>query len=292
MNPPPDRPPTPPLTEGQREALLKLLADEDLGVADMARKRLVEEGPGVRGWLRMHALSNNPLLRRRARDILYHFAAADADAQMQAFCRRAGEDVDLEEGVFRLALTQYPEINIDAYRALLDEWARQVEEWLPAERGDVDGVLAGLHTVLFQQLGLRGNEENYYEPDNSYLNRVMDRRMGNPISLCGIVLMVGRRLQLPLAGIGLPTYFLCRYQTPTREVYLDAFNKGRLLSRSDCIAFVNQLGRPFESAFLHPFSARRMLQRMSINLEHAYENLELRAELTRVRRYHELLDGP
>ncbi|MBX3744901.1 MAG: transglutaminase family protein [Verrucomicrobiae bacterium] len=288
MNPPPDRPPTP-LTEGQRLALLTLLADDDAQIMEAARQRLMEEGPDVRDWLRPHALSNNPLLRRRAREILHAFAEADAEARMVAFCRRPGDDLDLEEGVFRLAATKYPEANLDGYRAVLDQWAAQVEEWLPADRNDVDGNLAGLHVMLFQQLGLRGNEDNYYDPDNSYLNRVIDRRTGNPISLCAVVLLVARRLELPLSGIGLPAHFLCRYQTPKREIYLDAFNGGRLLSRTDCVAFVNQLGRTFEGSFLHPVSPRRMLQRMCTNLEHAYESLELPAELARIRRYHGLL---
>ncbi len=270
---------------------MKLLADEDRQVADLARQRLVEEGPGLSGWLRRYALSDNPLLRRRAREILGHFAGIEADARMRAFCRRAGDDLDLEEGLLRLAVTRYPDVNAEAYRALLDEWARQIDEWLPTDRGDVDGVLAGIHVVLFQQLGLHGNEENYYEPDNSYLNRVMDRRSGNPITLCALVLMIGKRLTLPFTGIGLPAHFLCRYQTPIREIYLDAFNGGRLLSRTDCISFVNQLGRPFQNEFLHPVSSRQMLQRTCINLEHAYENLELREELTRIRHYRELL-GP
>lgn len=291
MNPSSDAPTPPPLTEGQRDALLKLLADEDLAVAEVARQRLLHEGPSLQPWLKRHALSDNPTLRRRTREILRHFGAAEADARMCAFCRRAGDDLDLEEGVLRLSQTEFPEINPDAYRAVLDDWAQQVAEWMPDDRSDVDAVLAALHTVLFQHLGLRGNEANYYDPDNSYFSRVMDRRTGNPISLCTVALLIGRRLELPLSGIGLPAHFLCRYQTPTREIYLDTFNGGRLLSRTDCIAFVNQLGRPFESAFLQPVSARRMLQRMCTNLEHAYENLELQPQLARVRRYHELLGG-
>lgn len=280
---------TSPLTEGQRVALLTLLTDEDGGVVNAARKRLLAEGPGLANWLRPHTLSNDPLIRRRARELVRHFESSQADARMVAFCRRGGDDLDLEEGALRLAQTQYPEINPDAYRAVLDDWSQQVAEWLPTDRSDVDGVLAGLHTVLFEKLKLKGNEENYYDPDNSYLTRVIDRRTGNPITLCTVVLLVARRLGLPLAGIGLPAHFLCRYQTTTREIYLDAFNGGRLLSRTDCVAFVNQLGRPFESAFLQAVSPRRMLQRTFTNLEHAYESLELQEQLLRVRRYHQLL---
>lgn len=291
MNPTPGNAKPTPLSPGQREALLRLLDDEDPGVSDVAKHRLIAEGQGLIPWLRPHTLSNNPILRRRAREIVLHFEALDADERMRSFCRRAGEDLDLEEGALRLAQTHYPELNCDAYRALLDDWSARVAEWLPEDRLATDDVLGAFHLVLFQQLGIQGNEANYYEPENSYLNRVIDRRTGNPITLCTIVLLIGRRLGLPLVGIGLPAHFLCRYQTATAQVYLDAFHGGRLLNRTDCIAFVNKLGRPFEESFLHPVSPRRMLQRMCINLEHAYENLEMRSELVRIRTYHSLLNG-
>lgn len=278
-----------PLSANQRNALLTLLADEDLAVCEAARRRLLEEGPQIESWLRPHTLSDDPVLRRRTREILRHFATAAANDRMQSFCSQSSEDLDLEEGALLLARTRYPELNLDAYRAVLDEWAGQVTEWLAEHPADADAALAALHTVLFQRLGFHGNETNYYDPDNSYLNRVIDRRTGNPLGLCALSLLIGRRAGLPLTGIALPAHFVCRYQTPTREVYFDAFHGGRLLSRTDCIAFVNQLGRPFEPAFLHPVGARRMLQRMCTNLEHAYENLELRDELVRVRRYQRLL---
>ncbi len=291
MKPTPDSPPPPPLSPGQRDALLRLLDDDDPGVAGVAKQRLIAEGQSLVPWIRPHTLSDNPILRRRAREIILHFEARDADERMRAFCRRAGEDLDLEEGAMRLAQTRYPDLNAEAYRALLDDWATRVAEELPEDRQRADEVLAALHLVLFRQLGFKGNETDYYDPGNSYLNRVIDRRIGNPISLCAIVLLIGRRLALPLAGIGLPAHFLCRYQTATRQVYLDAFHGGRILSRTDCIAFVNKLGRPFEESFLQPVSPRRMLQRMCVNLEHAYENLEQLPDLLRIRAYHGLLHG-
>ncbi len=291
MNLTPDSPSPTPLSPGQREALFRLLDDEDPGVSGFAKQRLISEGQGVIPWLKPHILSNNPVLRRRAREILIHFEALDADERMRSFCRRAGEDLDLEEGCLRLAQTRFPELNMDAYKAILDDWSTRVAEWLPEDRHAADDVLGAMHMVLFQQIGLRGNETNYYEPENSYLNCVVDRRLGNPIALCTLVLLVGRRLGLPLVGIGLPAHFLCRYQSPTTQVYMDAFHGGRLLNRTDCIAFVNKLGRPFEESFLQPVSPRRMLQRMCINLEHAYENLEMRPDLTRIRTYHGLLNG-
>lgn len=289
MNSTPNRPP--PLTERQRDALLTLLQDDDAEVVEAARSRLLAEGPSLASWLRPHALSDDARLRRRARGILVQFEAEAADARMLEFCGRGDQEMDLEEGSLRLAQSQYPEINPDAYRAVLDAWAAGVAEWLPEDRNDDDATLAALQVGLFQQVGLKGNEANYYDPENSYINRVMDRRCGNPIGLCTIVLLVGRRLGLPLAGIGLPAHFLCRYQSPTRQVYIDAFHGGRLLSRTDCIAFVNQLGRPFEDAYLQPVVTRRLLQRVCVNLEHSYEALERRNERIRIQRYHQRLAG-
>lgn len=287
MNTPANRPS--PLTDGQRSALLTLLQDDDPAVANLARRRLLDEGPELSPWLRQHVLSNDARLRRRTREILLHFEAVEADAEMMGFCQQAGEDLDLEEGSLRLARSQFPGINADAYRAILDQWAAQVSEWLPEDRSDDDGILAALQVGLFQQIGLHGNEANYYEPDNSYLTRTIDRRLGNPLSLCTVVLLVGRRLALPLAGIGLPAHFLCRYQSANRQVYVDAFNGGRLLTRTDCVTFVNQLGRPFDDGYLQPVSTRRMLQRVCTNLEHAFEGLERRGDMGRIQRYHHLL---
>src|SRR5438876_1144393 len=82
-----------------------------------------------------------------------------------------------------------------------------------------EAVLGVINQHLFTELGFHGNEQNYYEPDNSYLNRVLDRRTGNPISLCLIYLLIARRLRLPIAGIGMPGHFLVRYQSSTAEIY-------------------------------------------------------------------------
>lgn len=279
----------PALSPGQRQALLTLLADEDASIAEKARIRLLQDGAGLIPWLRAHALSNDAVLRRRVRQILVHFEAEEADAGMTAFCRQAGDDLDLEEGMIRLARTHYPELNPAAYRAVLDEWAARVADGLPDERSNDDGILAALHAVLFGEIGLRGNQDQYYDPDNSYLNRVIDRRTGTPISLSAVVLLTCRRLGLPVSGIGLPNHFICRYQSPRRQVYLDAFHGGRLLDRSDCVSLVQQMGRQFEDGFLQPVTARRMLQRMCVNLERACESTERLGEMAKVKRYQELL---
>ncbi len=203
---------------------------------------------------------------------------------MLAFCLSQGEDFDLERGVLLLARTQYPDVNIEAYGALLDDFARDLRERLDLN-GEAEQIMLGMDDYLFRDLKFMGDEKNYYDPDNSYFNRVLDRRLGNPMSLCIFYLLLGRRLRLPMAGIGLPGHFLCRYQTSRAEIYIDAFHGGRLLTKSDCIRHVVQLRQRFEDSCLAPVSSRRILLRICASLHQIYTQKKAPEQMERLQRY-------
>ena len=272
------------LDEKQCKALLTLLADEDPAVYQTVREKIISSGPTSAKWLREHLLSNDPVLRRRAKEIIHHFARQDADTDFLAFCLSQGEDFDIEHGALLLARTQYPDINIEAYRALLDSFASDLREKLDVN-AEPEQILATVNDFLFNELKFSGNEKNYYSPENSYLNCVLDRRTGNPISLCLVYLSLARRLRLPMTGIGLPTHFLCRYQTSRFEAYVDAFNGGKLLTKLDCIKYLMRINRRLEEGHLHPITARRTLQRMCANLLQIYTQLKAEPEIERLQRY-------
>ena len=274
----------PALSEGQKAALLNLLTDDDPAIYQIIRGKILSHGRAAKEWLRPCTLSSDPILRRRAQEILDHLERQAADNRFLAFCLSRGEDLDVEQGAWLLAQTQYPNINILAYQALFDSYAGDLRERI--DFGDTpDGILATINQYLFAEMGFTGNEKQYYEPENSYLNRVMDRRTGNPISLCLVYLSLARRLRLPMTGIGMPTRFLCRFQTPTCEIYLDAFNKGRLLTKADCVKYLHQTRREFHDGFLSPTSPRRMLLRMCSNLHQIYENLTWPEDANRLQHY-------
>src|SRR5207248_2561870 len=113
-----------------------------------------------------------------------------------------------------------------------------------------------------EQFGFGGNEDNYYDPDNSYLNRVIDRRTGNPINLCLLYLLLARRLRLPIAGIGLPGHFICRYQSSAEEIYIDAFNHGKFLTKADCVQYLLQGNHRLHEDYLAPVTPRRLMLRV------------------------------
>ena len=272
------------LSDGQKAALVSLLGDDDSAVYHTVRDKILSYGQEATGWLRPHALSSDPVLRRRAQEIVQYLARQTADNHFLAFCLSQGEDLDIEEASWLLAQTQYPDINVMAYQALFDSYASDLRERIDHSAG-AESVLNAINQYVFGDLKFHGNEQNYYEPDNSYLNRVLDRRTGNPPSLCLFYLLIARRLRLPIAGIGMPGHFLVRYQSSTTEIYIDAFNQGKLLTKADCVKYLLHTSHGFQESYLSVVTSRRMLLRMCSNLHQIYVQLELTEETARVQRY-------
>ena len=267
-----------------RRALINLLGDDDREIAQTVRAKILSYGQLARPWLEVESLHDDPLIRRRIRGVLTVLQREEADVRFMTFCRHHGEEFDLEEGIWFLSQTRYPEINAEGYRAILDEWAIRLKEALkPYRKGE--SRLAVINEFLFTELGFRGNEDNYYDPENSYLNRVVDRRSGNPISLCLIYILIGRRLAMPIAGIGFPGHFLCRYQSSVEEHYIDAFNQGKLLTKAQCMQYLTENGLGVREGYLVPISARRVLLRICANLHQIYLKFSETEEAARVQRY-------
>jgi regulator of sirC expression with transglutaminase-like and TPR domain len=178
---------------------------------------------------------------------------------------RPEPDLPLDRAALLIACHAYPDLDVDVAIDGLDALARGCRE----------PTLDGLRRHLFGELGFVGNRTNYYDPRNSYLNDVLERRQGIPITLAVVCLAVGRRLGVPLAGVGMPGLFLLRDQVD-QGVFVDPFAGGRLLDRDGCRrAFHAAHGpdAPFDEAFLDPVGPRAILARMLANLRAVYAAL-------------------
>jgi regulator of sirC expression with transglutaminase-like and TPR domain len=275
---------TSPLSPRQRDALVSLLADDDPAVYNLVRQKILAFGPPARSWLRPHLLSNDPVLRRRVHGLVNYWERQHNDERFLAFCLNHGEELDLERATGLLALTEYPDINVEGYQALYDAWAEELRARIDLSDGP-DVLLNDINSFLFGDLGFLGEDHYGDNPENGYLNRVVDRRAGNPISLCAIYLFITRRLRLPVTGIGLPGHFLCRYQSSTREVYIDCFRAGKFWTKADCIRHLLNANRGLQEGYLAPVTSRRILLRMCANLHQTYSSLDQRDEAARVQRY-------
>jgi len=264
--------------------MLTLLGDEDPEVQRTIRARLAAGGEPVFEFLQSQRLHADPATRRQVRDLLRERAAARHDGEFLLFILSQGEHFDLEEGIWRFTRTTYPDINVLAFQAQLDDWAAQVRALISPGCGPGE-ALDSMNEVLFERLRFRGNEDQFFDPSNSYLNRVMDRRLGIPISLSAVYLLVAKRVRLPIVGIGMPAHFLCRYQTPMAEVYIDPFHRGQLLTRLDCRKRLLESAIGYDERHLAPLSSRRTLQRMIANLHLIQKERRNRQESERLQRY-------
>lgn len=179
------------------------------------------------------------------------------------------DQISLERAALYLALEEYPELDVEAYLNALDTMAMEVEERLPAEPYPLR-ILQTINRYLYDDLGFKGNTEDYYSPRNSFLNDVIDRRTGIPITLSLIYLAIAKRIDFPMVGIGMPGHFLIRPAVADMEIFVDAFNQGEILFPQDCKDRLAQLfGQSFElqPSFLQVVTPRQFLARMLTNLK-------------------------
>lgn len=150
--------------------------------------------------------------------------------------------------------------------ALAEELAPRIASLSEGPGADL-ARLDALCTFLFREKGFHGDCEDYHDPANSYLDRVLERRRGIPITLAVVMMEVGRRVGVPLLGVGFPGHFLVRHACHL-ELLLDPFAGGRLVSLDDCRRLLARIcdGLPFHPRLLRPVSHRCMLQRMLNNL--------------------------
>lgn len=182
------------------------------------------------------------------------------------------EKISLAKAGLFYAQAEYPNLDVENYLSILAVMAKDIKERLPAERYPLK-IVKTINNYLFNDLGYRGNNKNYYDPRNSFLNDVIDRCTGIPITLSVIYLEIAKRLDFPMAGIGMPGHFLIRPIFEESGIFVDAFNQGEILFEQDCSAKLEQLYQKpvtLKSHFLAPVSNRHILVRMLTNLKYIY----------------------
>ena len=181
------------------------------------------------------------------------------------------EDIDLARAGFLIAAMEYPELDLDHQFGQLDSLAEGVAGRLDASQDPLFCVNT-LSEYLFDELGFQGNLDDYYDPRNSFLNEVLQRRLGIPITLSLVCIEVGKRLDIPLLGVSMPGHFLLRHQGE-ENLYIDPFNKGILLSEEECaqrLQQVTQANVPWDPSYLAPVSNRDFVARILRNLKNIY----------------------
>jgi regulator of sirC expression with transglutaminase-like and TPR domain len=186
--------------------------------------------------------------------------------------QKPADQVDLAKAALYVAQEEYPELDIPTYLVMLDRMADTLQQRLP----ETDYPLKIIRTInqyVFDELNFRGNAIDYYDPRNSFLNEVLTRRVGIPITLSLVYLELAKRIGFPMAGVGMPGHFLIRPTLEEMAIFVDPFHQGEVLFEQDCRDRFQQMfgdSARMERAHLEPISPTTFLVRILANLKMIY----------------------
>lgn len=180
---------------------------------------------------------------------------------------RPDSELDLAEGALLISAEENPGLDPEPYLDRLYGWAEELGTRLEDAEGELQRLEALCH-FLYREKRLRGNRDDYYDPRNSFLDQVLERGLGVPLTLAVVLIEVGRRVGVPLNGVGFPGHFLVRHACHP-QILLDPFDGGNLLTQGDCAEILQRVTRnriPFKPELLETVGPRQILLRMLNNL--------------------------
>ena len=255
------------LTPAERPALAALLDDPAPAVRQSLLARFGAAGDDARAFLQAIAHGPDRDAAAHAAWYLRELRFADPVAEFRGFIQSL--NYELETGVILLTRTVNPAFDLAAFSAQLDAFAARVRKLMPRS-ANRRAQCRVLNRVLFEEYGLRGNAEEYTDPRNSFPDEVLARRLGIPISLAVVYLLVAQRAGVELEPVGVPGHFLVGGYEPEGPFFIDPFEGGRLLGPEEVFARLRALQHTPQLADLAPTPVREVLCRMCRNLVQHY----------------------
>lgn len=197
------------------------------------------------------------------------------DPRLLEALSRPDDEVNLGEAALLLACLEYPTLEIEHYLTRFDVLAAQVQQHIEADADTPERILA-LNQFLFHEQGFAPNLENFYDPRNSFLNDVLERKTGIPITLSIVYIEVARRIGLPIVGVSFPGHFLVKVPLEKGDIVLDPFAGGRPMTESALLERLKPIYGDLAPAaislepFLVPAQKKEILVRMLRNLKTIY----------------------
>lgn len=255
------------LTTAEKEALLALLDDESAAVRQALVAQFLALGDEGRRFLQDVARGPNRVAALAAGWYLRELKFSDPVAEFRGFIQSL--NYELETGALLLSRTVNPSLDVTAVCAQLDAFAARARKLMP-RAATMRAQARVINRVLFEEYGLRGNVDNYTDPKNSLIDQVLERRVGIPISLSIVYLLVAQRVGLEVEPVGVPGHFLVGGYEPEGPFFVDAFNEGQLLSPEDVFDRIRSLQHTPQLADLAPTPVREVLSRACRNLANHY----------------------
>jgi regulator of sirC expression with transglutaminase-like and TPR domain len=262
--------------------LISLLEDNDTEVLGIVKDELLKQGTRILPQLeKAWENSMDPKLQERLENLIHHIQFTTAKAKLMNWVSDGAGDLLL--GATYVAQFQYPGVDYHDLNKSIDLISRDIYLSDNKNLSAVDKVKL-LNYVIYELNNFTRNTSNFYSPQNSFINQVIETRKGNPISLGVIYLAVARKLKLPIFGVNLPKSFILAYMNEYRHYespditndilfYINPYNKGTILNKKEIDHFIHQQNLKPESGFYSPCDNKSIILRMITNLIIAYQKL-------------------
>src|SRR6195952_4943009 len=274
-------------------SMIRLLDDPDREIFEHIHDKLISYGSEAIGYLESAwEQAFDPIQAERIANLVHEIQFGIVKEELKLWYQ--GGAFDLLQGVLTINKYQYPDLDeqkvINQIEAIKrDIWLQMIYDSSAAEQVKL------INHVFYNIHGFSGNTTNHQDPQNSYLNQVLDTKKGNQISLAIIYSIIAQKLDIPVYGVNLPQHFILAYVDETMETeyesgilfYINAFNKGFIFGRRDVDMFLKQLNLKADKQFYEPCSNADIVTRVLRNLISAYENL---GSAEKVKELNELLE--
>lgn len=278
-------------------ALVKLLDDPDPEIFEHIEKRLLEYGEEVILFLEnAWEQSLDSVLQERIENVVHKIQFNSVKEDLNLWYQSGA--FDLLQGALVVNRYQYPDLNEEKIKLQMEEIKREVWIGLQYEMSSIEKIKLINH-VFYNVYGFSGNTKNHHDPQNSYINQVLDSKKGNQISLAIIYSTIAQKLDIPVYGVNLPQHFILGYIDESKRedhefgvlFYINAFNKGAIFGKHDVDQFLRQLGLDPMPGFYAPCSNVEIIRRIIRNLISSYENLGSTEKVAELKELQAILDN-
>jgi len=253
----------------QKEAIVKLLRDDDPRTVGLVKDQLASQGSAALESLQDLLSMYDERVTEHVKDVMGRIDSEEAGAELGRRCETFAEHGDLEAFCWLLARAMLPGTQVHEWTGLLDQWAAQVGQYRGQDDTAEDRVRMLAH-FLGGQLGFHGNTEDYYNPDNTLLPQVLSTRLGIPITLTLLYMLIGQRCGLRIEGINFPGHFLARHD----GVLFDPFERGRIIGLPECKQILARQKLELQPSHLETATAIAIARRILANLLYVYQSDE------------------
>lgn len=251
---------------GQKDAIVRLLQDNDPETVRLVKEQLAAASEETLEELATLAEAEDVAVSRHVREVLEQIADREAEDEFTLLCHLFGDHHDLERANWMLARALMPGVDFTPLETKVNAWGRQFLLKGSGAISSRERVML-LANFMADELGFRGNTEDYYNERNCLLPCVIETRMGIPITLTLLYMMVAARAGMCVEGVNLPGHFIARHG----DIFFDPFHRGRILTKADCVTILAKQNLSLQKTHLADATARQILVRVLANLLYVYD---------------------